>query len=73
MKNAVIILSKEGKKIVYIAPRAIEKKQELHERQHRLRLKTLLYGHFFQIYDPGMDFTNAENAGWIKELDKRNK
>ena len=73
MKNTVIILSFLGRKIVYIAPRDIEKKQELHEKQHRLRLKTFLYGHIFQIYHPDMDFTNALNAGHIIELDNRNK
>ncbi len=71
MKNAIVILNVNGTKVIYIASRDVEVKQELHTKQHRLRLKTFLYGYVFQIYSPDMDFTNALNAGQILELDNR--
>ena len=39
----------------------------LYDIQHRLRVKSIIYGCIFHTYHPDMDFTNAVNAGWIKE------
>ena len=41
--------------------------RNLFEIQHRLRVKVIIYGCFFHTYHPDMDFTIAEQAGWIKE------
>jgi len=40
----------------------------LYEIQHRLRVKSIIYGCVFHTYHPDMDFTNAENAGWFKQI-----
>ena len=42
--------------------------RSLYEIQHRLRVKSIIYGFVFHTYHPDMDFTNAENAGWFKQI-----
>ena len=66
MKTEIeLILEKDGKQVVYIKPRNYDKKETLHDLQHRLRIIKTVFDYLaVQIYHPDMDFTNAINAGW---------
>lgn len=48
--------------------RAKSSDRSLYEIQHRLRIKFAIFGCIFHTYHPDMNFTNAENAGWVKQI-----
>jgi hypothetical protein len=78
MKNAVVSYVKENRRIIYLEPKVYTKKKNEDEKvrerilfdvQHRLRIKSAIYGYMFQTYHPDMDFTIAKDAGWNKNED----
>lgn len=79
MKNSIVVLMHaKDIHVIYIKPRTNEKPKELHLRQHRLRVKSILFKHVLQvdkcvvqIYNTDMNFTIALNAGHVMELDRR--
>jgi len=60
-----------GLKVTYIEKEHNFYEKTIRERQHKCRIKEVIYGGCFGYYAEGMDFTNAINAGSKIVIDNR--
>lgn len=69
IKNTVLSIEKNGNRHVYIS---VQRRPELlFSLNHKLRIKSILYGCLVTVYSPDMDFENVTNAGWTITEDNR--
>lgn len=68
----VVQLQREdGTKVSYLKKTERYHKSELREKQHKCRIKEVIYGGVFGYYCEGMDFTLALESGRIMTIDNR--
>ena len=63
IKNRAKIFKKDDTIIVYVHSRMTG---TLYDIQHRLRVRSALFGYMFTSYHQDMDFTLALSKGWVE-------
>lgn len=64
IKNIARAFKKENRIVVYLISRT---SPSMYDWQHRLRVRSILFGHSFTTYHPEMDFTLALESGWNEQ------
>lgn len=61
IRNIAKTFQKDNRIVVYLLSRT---SRSMYDWQHRLRVRSSLFGHSFMTYHPEMDFTVALSLGW---------
>lgn len=61
----------DGSTVTYVEETGDYEKKTIRERQHKLRIKEVIYGGCFGYYRDEMDFSNLPNIGYKILIDNR--
>lgn len=70
VKNTIVEITRpDGKRVVYIA--VLRRPEMIGALQHKLRVKSIIFGCIVSTYCPEMDFENSIKAGSVMTVDNR--
>ena len=71
IKNKAKVFKKVNQVLIYVNSRTTGKSSKsvgrtLFDIQHRLRIRSAVFGYIFTSYHPDMDFTLSLSSGWVE-------